>query len=58
MQFSENLQMSENPGWINHYETGRYFSEFKETHYVPNEEKAKEYPEDAEIREQLLTKYM
>ena len=45
------------PGWVNHYETGRYFCGFKGTHYVPNEEKAKEYPQDNAVRDKLLTEY-
>ncbi|XP_001601019.1 F-box only protein 21 [Nasonia vitripennis] len=53
----ENLVMADSPGWVNHYEVGRYFCQFKGTHYVPNEEKAKEYPDDAEVREKLLSKY-
>ncbi|XP_058797547.1 F-box only protein 21-like isoform X2 [Phymastichus coffea] len=53
----ENLVMAVNPVWIDHYETGRYFCQFKGTHYVPNDEKAKEYPEDVNVRDELITRY-
>lgn len=55
--FSENLVVADNPEMIDHYETGRYFCEFKGTHYEPIEEKAKEYPEDAEVRESLVRQH-
>ncbi|XP_070167478.1 F-box only protein 21-like isoform X2 [Polyergus mexicanus] len=35
------------PKWIDNDETGRYFSKFENTHYVPNEMLAKVYPQDA-----------
>jgi len=54
----ENLVMAAQPGWVDHFEIGRYFCNFNGTHYVPNEEKAKEYPEDAEVRDRLLSKYL
>ncbi|XP_023288869.1 F-box only protein 21 [Orussus abietinus] len=53
----ENLEMAQTPAWVNHYEIGRYFCKFLGTHYVPNEEKSKEYPEDAEVRNRLLEVY-
>jgi F-box protein 21 len=53
----ENLEMATCPGWVDHFEMGRYFMQFKVTHYVPNEEKAKEYPEDDEVRKKFLLEY-
>ncbi|XP_046622269.1 F-box only protein 21-like isoform X2 [Neodiprion virginianus] len=50
----ENLMLACPPKWVNHYEIGRYFCRFNETHYVPNEEKAREYPEDEEIRVRIV----
>ncbi|EFN61474.1 hypothetical protein EAG_03407, partial [Camponotus floridanus] len=34
------------PIWINHIKTGRYFSTFKGTHYVPNKILTQYYPTD------------
>ncbi|XP_015606754.1 F-box only protein 21 [Cephus cinctus] len=53
-----NLLMAPSPEWVNHYEIGRFFCKFNGTHYVPNEEKAREYPEDAEVRNHLLATYL
>ena len=46
------------PGWVNHYKTGRYFCYFKGIHYVPNEEKTKEYPEDVDSRDGFVSMYL
>lgn len=51
----ENLLILATPQWINNFEIGRYFCEFNGTHYTPNAEKAAEYPEDAEVRNSLIT---
>ena len=53
----ENLQLASNPEWINHHAIGRYFYKFNGTHYVPNEEEAREYPEDEKVRNELLAKH-
>ncbi|OAD60194.1 F-box only protein 21, partial [Eufriesea mexicana] len=50
----ENLVLAPNPEWVNHYAIGRYFYKFSGTHYIPNEEKAREYPEDEQICNELL----
>ncbi|KAL2725162.1 F-box only protein 21 [Vespula squamosa] len=54
----EYLLLSSKPRLVNHYEIGRYFRYFKETHYVPNEETSKEYPEDKEALENILKDYL
>lgn len=54
----ENLQLASNPDWINHDAIGLYFCKFNNTHYVPNEEKAREYPGDEKVRDELLAAYM
>ncbi|XP_015440165.1 PREDICTED: F-box only protein 21-like [Dufourea novaeangliae] len=53
----ENLILAPYPEWINHQAIGRYFYKFNGTHYLPNEEKAREYPEDEEARNELLAIY-
>lgn len=52
--FSENLEVHPEPHYIEHPEIGRYFTEFKVNHFVPNNEKAKEYPNDEALRISLL----
>ncbi|XP_030647491.1 LOW QUALITY PROTEIN: F-box only protein 21 [Chanos chanos] len=42
----ENLEPHSDPLEIGHPEVGRYFTEFSDTHYVPNEELQTRYPED------------
>ncbi|XP_068970232.1 F-box only protein 21-like [Bombus flavifrons] len=54
----ENLELASNPGWIHHHAIGRYFYKFSGAHYIPNEEKAREYPEDEKICNELLVTYM
>lgn len=54
----ENLLLAPNPEWINHHAIGKYFYKFNGTHYVPNAEKAREYPEDEKVRNELLTAYV
>ncbi|KAJ8684303.1 hypothetical protein QAD02_020095 [Eretmocerus hayati] len=53
----ENLTMPTDPGWVDHHEIGKYFNQFKKSHYVPNREKADQYPEDSKIREELVSRY-
>ena len=53
----ENLSLAPNPEWINHHSTGRYFYAFNGTHYVPNVELAREYPEDGKVRDEWLLVY-
>lgn len=50
----ENLEPSMNPDEIAHPDVGKYFEKFCGTHYLPNAEKECEYPDDAEVREELL----
>ncbi|KAG7209067.1 hypothetical protein KM043_015222 [Ampulex compressa] len=50
----ENLLLEPTPSCINHFEIGRYFCTFNGTYYVPNEEKAREYPEDAQVRDSIV----
>ncbi|XP_014221972.1 F-box only protein 21-like [Trichogramma pretiosum] len=52
----ECLSPVENPRWIENYDIGRYFNEFKGTHYVPVEEFSIEYPEDAAVRDQYIAR--
>ncbi|XP_063225966.1 F-box only protein 21-like [Bacillus rossius redtenbacheri] len=51
----ENLEMHSNPQWIEHPLVGRYFDTYCGTHYVPNEVKALEYPDDEKVRMQHVT---
>ncbi|XP_054155597.1 F-box only protein 21-like [Oppia nitens] len=44
----ENLEPCGQSDEIKHLEIGKYFQEFAETHYIPNEQKAGEYPDDDE----------
>lgn len=39
---------------IAHPEVGKYFHEFAGKHYIPNNEKLSEYPDDMEIVHKLL----
>lgn len=48
----ENLQHTRNPKPINNPLLGRYFRAYERKYYIPNMQKAYEYPEDATIREQ------
>ncbi|XP_064477485.1 F-box only protein 21-like [Ornithodoros turicata] len=50
----ENLTISTDPSPISHPEVGKYFERFCGTHYTPNEQKEGEYPEDAEVRKDIL----
>ncbi|XP_043281812.1 F-box only protein 21-like [Venturia canescens] len=50
----ENLFISNTPAAINHHEIGKNFCKFMKTYYMPNEEKAREYPEDEEFRDKML----
>ncbi|XP_076290805.1 F-box only protein 21 [Lasioglossum baleicum] len=54
--YQDELQPTK-PEWISHQSIGRYFCKFNGTHYVPNEEMAKEYPEDEEVRNRLLQSF-
>ncbi|XP_023227331.1 F-box only protein 21-like [Centruroides sculpturatus] len=53
----ENLELTEYPKPISHPEIGKYFQHYCTTHYVPNEEKEAEYPEDKSIREEVIAKH-
>uniref|UniRef100_A0A1B6E1X2 Hemimethylated DNA-binding domain-containing protein n=1 Tax=Clastoptera arizonana TaxID=38151 RepID=A0A1B6E1X2_9HEMI len=46
----DNLEIATEMCWIDHYEIGRYFHKFCGTHYLPNDEKENEYPDDKVIR--------
>ncbi|KAF5272115.1 hypothetical protein FQA39_LY01198 [Lamprigera yunnana] len=47
----ENLITTNEAGFLSlHDDLGRYFSHYFETHYVPNAEKEKEFPDDKDIR--------
>ncbi|XP_035717515.1 F-box only protein 21-like [Vespa mandarinia] len=52
------LSFPSKPRLINHYKIGRYFSYFKGTHYVPNEETSTKYPEDEEALNNILQYYL
>ncbi|KAK1133940.1 hypothetical protein K0M31_011727 [Melipona bicolor] len=54
----ENLVLSPNSQGINHQAIGRHFYKFSGAHYIPNEEKAREYPEDERFCNELLVTYM
>ena len=45
----ENLDLAEDPKMINHPEVGKYFEEYKLTHFVPNAEKLAQYPQDMPV---------
>lgn len=53
----ENLEITEYPKPISHPEIGKYFQHYCSTHYVPNEEKESEYPDDKSIREEVIAKH-
>ncbi|XP_043497553.1 F-box only protein 21-like [Polistes fuscatus] len=53
----ELLSLSTKPRYIYHREIGRYLCYFKETHYVPNEETCKKYPEDKKALELIVRTY-
>lgn len=55
-QSTETLFYPANPEPVNHYEIGRYFYKYEGMCYLPNEEKAREYPEDEEFRNQMIAK--
>ena len=52
--FVENLEMAPEPKVITHPEVGKYFQEFCGTHYLPNQEKAQQYPNDIEATRQYV----
>ncbi|CAG2054385.1 unnamed protein product [Timema podura] len=45
----ENLEVHRSPTFVNHPQIGRYFERFCSTYFLPNLEKKKEYPDDANI---------
>ena len=53
----ENLEPSTRPCSIRHPEIGKYFKEFSQTHYVCNEQKAYEYPDDSAALKQFIDKF-
>lgn len=44
--FPENLTFTDDPKEITHPQVGKYFNEFCHNHYMPNDVKQEEYPED------------
>jgi F-box protein 21 len=50
----ESLEMHPECCPITHPEVGKYFTSYEKTHYIPNTEKATEYPEDIELTEKLV----
>ena len=46
---SENLEIPEETSWVPHPEIGKFFKEYRMTHYYPNHEKMSEYPEDVVV---------
>ncbi|XP_041347662.1 F-box only protein 21-like [Gigantopelta aegis] len=53
----ENMLYLDDPKVISHPEVGRYFEQYCSTHYIPNEEKRTEYPDDVAETERLVTEY-
>lgn len=43
------------PKWINNVEVGRYSSKFEGTHYVLNENLAKNYPIDIAVMHEIIS---
>ncbi|XP_017882457.1 F-box only protein 21-like [Ceratina calcarata] len=54
----DNLMLAANPEWIKNHAIGRFFEKYNDTHYLPNEETRRRYPEDEEVRNQLLLTQM
>ena len=50
----ENLEPNPQPSEIRHPEIGKYFKEFAKTHYICNEQKAFEYPDDESALKHFL----
>ncbi|XP_046356028.2 F-box only protein 21-like [Haliotis rufescens] len=53
----ENMLYTDSPREIQHPEVGRYFQTFTETHYIPNQEKQREYPDDTDVTRALLQEH-
>ena len=47
----------DDPKVVNHPEVGRYFEQYCTTHYIPNEEKQAEYPDDVAETNKLVTEF-
>lgn len=47
----------EQPHSIDHEMVGRYFQSFEGTHYLPNAEKAAEYPDDVTHTDRLMNEH-
>ena len=47
----------DDPKVVNHPEVGRYFERYCSTHYIPNEEKQAEYPDDVAETNKLVTEF-
>jgi len=43
------------PKFIKNVEIGRYFSKFEVTHYVPNENLARNYPTDIAVMHEIFS---
>lgn len=54
----DNLMLAANPEWIKNHAIGRFFEKYNDTHYLPNEETRRRYPEDEEVRNQVLLTQM
>ncbi|XP_045606616.1 F-box only protein 21 [Procambarus clarkii] len=50
----ENLEVALQPTPVTHADVGKYFKVFTGTHYIPNAELLKEYPEDEAVRNVIL----
>ncbi|XP_052801713.1 F-box only protein 21-like [Mya arenaria] len=53
----ENLDYHESPCLISHPDVGKYFERFDGRKYIPNAEKAEEYPDDTEVTANLIGKH-
>ncbi|XP_042238000.1 F-box only protein 21-like isoform X6 [Homarus americanus] len=50
----ENLEVASDPNPVTHPDIGKYFKEFRETHYIPNNELQQQYPDDEPVRNENL----
>ncbi|KAK3611713.1 hypothetical protein CHS0354_034382, partial [Potamilus streckersoni] len=53
----ENLAPQENPTILTHPEIGRYYQEFCDSYYLPNQEKLTEYPDDLAFLKKRIKKF-
>ncbi len=52
---AENLELADEPKLITHPEVGRFFREFRRTHYVANGQKNAQYPQDENVTRAFVT---